>query len=119
MIGIKYIGTREVHEDNLYGTGLRFAPDEVHNVDDTIAEKMLAHTDVYEGVKPIKGEAAATVATKTESENLPIPLPNLEGMNKQELTAFAQQHYGEKMHHKMSEENMRSAIMGYIQARGR
>jgi len=117
MIGIKYIGTREVHEDNLYGTGLRFAPDEVHNVDETIAAKMLVHADVYKEAKAIKGEPAATANTKPDK--LPIPLPNLEGMNKQELTTFAQQHYGEKMHHKMSEENMRSAILGYIQSRGR
>lgn len=117
MIGIKYIGTREVHEDNLYGTGLTFAPDEVHNVEDTIAARMLVHADTYKETKAVKGEPAATAAT-TEMEQI-VPLPNLEGMNRQELTTFAQQHYGEKFHHKMSEENMRSSIHAIIQARGR
>ena len=119
MIGIKYIGKRENHEDNLYGTGLRFAPGDVHNVDDAIAAKMLVHTDVYAEAKPVKGETVAAVVKSNEPDKLPVPLPNLEGMDKQDMITFAQQHYGEVLHHNMKEENMRKSIQSFIESRGR
>lgn len=121
MIGIKYIGGRESHIDNLYGTNLAFTPGQTHNVDDAIAKRMLVHTDTYDEVKAVKDKPVAEVAknpveaTKEQSE----PLPHLEGMGKPELMAFAQQHYGEKLHHAMSEVNMRAKVLGFIQARGR
>lgn len=117
MVGIKYIGTRETHTDNLYGTNLVWKPGQVHNVDDSVAARLLHHADVYAEAKPVKGEAAAVMPM--EPEKLPTPLPNLEGMNKTELRTFAQQHYGENLHHAMSEANMRDAILALVQARGR
>ncbi len=58
MIGIKYVGQKAKHTDFLYGTNLTWMPDQVHNVDDSIAQKMLAHTDVY-------AEAKAAAVTGT------------------------------------------------------
>ncbi|OGT02159.1 MAG: hypothetical protein A2143_00755 [Gallionellales bacterium RBG_16_57_15] len=118
MQGIKYIGSREAHTDNLYGTGLIWTPGRTHNVDDAVATKMLAHADTYEHVKPTKGEMA--VSAKAEIEPTPtIPLPHLEGMGKAELIAFAQQHYGEHLHPNMGEGKMRDKIMSVMQSRGR
>lgn len=118
MIGIKYIGNREMHSDNLYGTKLEFTPGQIHNVDDVIAKRMLAHTDTYAEAKPVKNAPVATPAIEAPKEQTE-PLPHLDGMGKPELIAFAQQHYGEKLHHAMSEDNMRSKVLGFIQARGR
>jgi len=118
MIGIKFIGDRESHIDNLYGTNLTFKPGQVHNVEDAIAKRMLVHTDAYAEAKPVKGAPVAEAekpAAKEEAE----PLPHLGGMGKPELMAFAQQHYGEKLHHAMSEDNMRAKVLGFIQAHGR
>lgn len=119
MRGIKYIGEREAHIDNLYGTGLTWAPGEVHNVSDEAATKMVAHTDVYEEVKPVKGEAAAAILKATEPDPNKAPLPNLEGMDKVELQSYAQQHYGLQLHHRMTEANMRAQILSLIQSKGR
>ncbi len=118
MIGIKYIGNRDEHSDNLYGTNLAFTPGQTHNVDDAIAKRMLVHTDTYAEAKPVKDTPVASPAVEPPKEQAE-PLPHLEGMGKQELMAFAQQHYGEKLHHAMSEENMRGKVLGFIQARGR
>lgn len=119
MTGIKYIGDREQHTDNLYGTGLIWTSGQVHNVEDGIAARMLAHADVYKEAKAVKGEVPAVAIQVVEPEKLPVPLPNLDTMDKQELRTFAQQHYGENLHHAMSEVNMRSTIHSFIQARGR
>ena len=121
MIGIKYIGSREEHHDNLYGTNLTWTPDQVHNVEDEVAKKLLTHADVYEEANPVKGGAPAVVKAeeKDANEKLPVPLPHLEGMNREELEQFAQQHYGEKFHHKTGEAAMRTKIMTLIQSRGR
>ena len=119
MIGIKYVGQREMHIDNLYGTNLAFNPGQTHNVDDAIAKRMLAHTDTYAEAKPVKDAPVAAAEEKAAAKEQSEPLPHLDGMGKPELMAFAQQHYGEKLHHAMSEANMRSKVLGFIQARGR
>lgn len=117
-VPIKYIGNRDEHKDNLYGTGLEFAPGQVHSVSAAVAAKMLAHTDVYEQSGDATQGAAATTQD-SEPTKLPVPLVNLDGMNSVELVNFAQQHYGEHFAADMPEEAMRSKILGYIQARGR
>lgn len=119
MVGIKYIGTREAHTDNLYGTALTWNPGQVHNVADDVAARMLAHADVYAEAKPVKGEEPATQGVLAKMEDPSHMLPNLDGMGKPDLIAFAQQHYNEKLHHAMSEENMRNKILTLIQANGR
>lgn len=118
MTPIQYIGGRDEHHDNLYGSGLEWKNGQTRNVPSAIALKMLAHDDTYKQNGTAVSEAT-TVADKDKPEKLPVPLPNLDGMNKQELMTFAQQHYGEHLHHKMNEGNMRDRIMALVQARGR
>ncbi len=130
MVGIRYIGGKEKHHDNLYGTNLTWTPGETINVQSKAAKLLLAHTDVYEqtsamGVPLLDGGAisAAEVDVNTqpppENTKIPIPLPHLPGMSKQDLIAFAQQHYGEKIHHATNEDNARLKVLALIQERGR
>lgn len=119
MTGIKYIGGRETHEDNLYGTKLVWTPDQVHNVDDVIAQHMLKHTDVYEEAKPVKGEKAAKAVEEVKPEKPYIPLPHLEGMSKPELSNFAEMHYGERLPESMNLADARHTVQTLIQSKGR
>lgn len=122
-VGIKYIGDRQTHSDNLYGTNLTWVPGQVHGVNFAAAKKMLLHGDVYR-VSGLTDEVIAPPESsekpvETEPARLSIPLPNLEGMGKKEMMDFAQQHYGEKLHHAMSEPNMRAKVVALINERGR
>lgn len=124
MVGVKYVGNRETHYDNLYATNLTWTPGQTHNVPAKTAELMLLHADVYERATTVDGEVVVAPANEEEEQaappnKMPIPLPNLDGMSKAEMQDFAQMHYGEKLHHAMSEANMRSKILGIIQERGR
>jgi hypothetical protein len=115
--GIRYIGNRAEHIDNLYGTNLIWVPGQVHNVAKKTADLMLLHADVYEIAEVIKGEPTAHVDDK-EIVNVPVLLPNLEGIDATSLKDYAIQHYGEKLAHNMKPENMRAKIVSLIGARG-
>lgn len=119
QVAVKYIGKREEHEDNLYGTGLKFAPNEVHNVNKDAAAKMLLHADVYELAKEVPGSQPAAPANNQNPDKQAVPLPNLDGMDKQGLITFAQQHFGQVLPANMKEVNMRSKILSLVQSQGR
>jgi hypothetical protein len=120
MVGIKYVGKKEKHTDHLYGTGLAWVLDQVHNVSDAVADKMAVHTDIYFLCKPAEGapEAEVTDHAPPEQEELQPILPHLDGMGKDELVTYAQQHFGENMSKSMKVENMRARVLNLIQARG-
>lgn len=120
-VHVKYIGKKDEHKDNLYGTGMEWNPGQVHHIPAAIAAKMLAHTDTYaqEGAV-VAGVAESKAPAKDAApQKLPVPLPNLDGMSTQELVDFAQQHYGEHFSPEMPVETMRSTVMSLIQSRGR
>jgi len=123
MIGIKYIGKRETHTDNIYGTNLVWEPDQVHNVENGIAAKMLVHADVYKDAKTVKGEKEARAQEKQEEvEEDPlkdVPLPSLDAMDKNALQLFAQQHFGEQLDGRMTVDTMRDRVAGLINSKGR
>lgn len=115
-IPIKYIGTKEEHMDNLYGTQLNWKPGEVHRVPSAAAAKMLAHTDTYVQ----EGDAVVDEANVMPNDQLHapvhIPLPNLDGMSPTELANYAQQHFGEKLSDDMSKSDMEARILGLVQS---
>jgi len=128
MVGIKYIGDRKPHVDNLYGTWLEWLPGQIHNVTEAVATKMAPHTDVYQltapvkDVAPVKKEDAepdpelVKKEEKVEPEKPPPMLPNLETMTKDDLINYAQQHFNEKLSRSMKPETMRHRILSIIQA---
>ena len=119
MVGVKYIGNRESHIDNLYGTGLEWVPGQAHSVIKATARMLLAHTDVYEECEANSNEVVLDKPANGEKdEGRMTALPNLEGMDKDALVTFAQQHFGERMHKTMKEDTMRARILGMIQERG-
>jgi len=47
-VPIRYIGRRDIHTDNLYGTGLTWMKGETKLVTEAQASMLLKHADVYE-----------------------------------------------------------------------
>ena len=118
-VPIKYIGKKDEHKDNLYGTGLEWKPGEVHKVLAAAAAKMLAHTDTYEQDGNAVAGGVAVVEQKSDGQDdMQAPLPQLSVMDKNELINFAQQHYGENLAPDMPEADMRSTVFSLVQARG-
>lgn len=116
---IKYIGKRDKHVDNLYGTQLQWKPGQSHYVQTGVANKMLQHEDTYALASGDEVNLEVAQAGEQGAQKNPVPLPNLEGMDKNDLIMFAQQHYGEALHPNMKEENMRARIHSFIESRGR
>ena len=141
LVGVQYVGKKKSHLDHLYGTNLTWLPGQTHNIQETIAQKMAKHTDVYAITLPVAHivpaaagiepeEVAPTVVEAFEDDTFVlaqpeevaptvVPLPPLDNMTRDELMSFAQQHYGEKLHHSMKEETMRHKIVSLINERGR
>jgi len=116
-VGVKYIGDHQYHTDIHYGTGLTWAPGQVHNVSDDAAKNLLAHADVYEESELIVGDVMC-VHVEEIPARVPPMLPPVERMGKKELRDYALSHFGENLHHAMSEENMRHKIVNLVGERG-
>lgn len=121
MVGVKYIGDRDVHVDNLYGTKLAWVTGQVHNVDQATASKMAQHTDVYELVDSEEQvdapeQSADNQRQQQERDQAEQVLPNLETMNKDQLVVFAQQRFNMNLPRTMKEDTMRQRIFGLIQS---
>ena len=128
LVGVQYVGKKKSHLDHLYGTNLTWLPGQTHNIQEPIAQKMAKHTDVYaitvqvaQTVPAAAGLEDDTFVLAQPEEVAPtvVPLPPLDNMTRDELMIFAQQHYGEKLHHSMKEETMRHRIVSLINERGR
>ena len=117
MVGVQYVGKRSMHVDNLYGTGLLWEPGDVHNVDKSTASKMGDHRDVYLIVDAVPGivNQGKEKASQTKDTE-PFVLPNLEGMDVEQLVNFCQQHFGQKLPKTMKPDTMRHRILSLIQA---
>lgn len=118
MVGVKYIGGKPRQVDNLYGTGLEWEPGDIYNVDKAVAARMAVHTDVYKIVDAVAGAGVAIVDSVEKSTiDERQEFPHLEGMEKDELIAYAQRHFNENLARNMKVENMRSRILGLIQSK--
>lgn len=117
MVGVQYVGKRSMHIDNLYGTGLLWEPGDVHNVDKSTAKKMGEHRDVYLIVDAVSGPINIGKEKVSEAKDIePFVLPNLEGMDSDQLVNFCQQHFGQKLPKTMKPDTMRHRILSLIQA---
>lgn len=119
LIGIKYIGKKtHPQKDSVAGTGLFWHDtEEVHFVSAEAAAKLLVHTDVWAKAGEKEGAdvpAAPVEAPKKELEREEPPLVLLDQMDRQALTVYAQQHFGQKLAHNMSEKNMRIRIQNWM-----
>lgn len=129
--GVQYVGKKKNYTDHLFGTGLTFKTGQIHMVPASIANKMADHTDMYAVHEDVNDEedAAELIQEQTEDAELDqekgelqeivaANLPHLDMMTDDEMRDFAFKNFGEKFHHKMKGETMKSKLVGLIQSRG-
>lgn len=59
---VAYIGPKAVKHDNVAGTGLKWAPGQVHDVEPLAAAKLLCHPTIWEKAnEEAKAEAEAVL----------------------------------------------------------
>lgn len=117
LIPIRYVGSKPVHEDVLYGTGLVWRPGHVHHVTPEVASWLLQHPDVYEDARsdsakkksPIKPSPPPTPRTDHVNE---VPLANLTYMTKEQMARYNERYFGERLDaSKMTAAQMRTHII--------
>lgn len=97
---IQYVGKKPQRSDSVADTGLVWTPGQVHVVTDSVAERLLAHPDVWAkvsiedaietaGKKPAKDVTDAKPKKKSTPEDDVPATPNLSNMNLMELRKHA------------------------------
>lgn len=103
LIPIMYIGKKERKTDTVAGTGLEWRANEIHFVPPLIASKLIRYTDVWReawdeaeedpgrvGLVVTEQQTGTAAGQGTEQSQIPpFSMPNLKGMKKSELQAFA------------------------------
>lgn len=91
-VAVQYIGQKASKEDNVAGTGLSWAPGQVHVVDIIAAGKLLKHPSVWavaENVDTAGAEPVAGQGLAPEDEHVEAVLPSFAGMTKQQVVDYA------------------------------
>lgn len=116
MIAVRYIGHRTNFKENIYGTGIAFAPGQTVNIDDDqVANKMLKHTDVYERGDLSEAEDAVKLPKNkvTEDEDPDQTTRDaIANMTKGALVDYAKTHFSLDLDKKMPVDEMRTKVTG-------
>ena len=120
-VGIRYVGVRVLHEDHHYGTRLAWLPGQVHNVDGTVAARMLMHKDVYERAdveanKPVSGKSnqVEQEQERVQEQQLDDTRSAIAIMDKDALEQFAKTHFQIDLDKRKGLSNLRSQVIGLI-----
>lgn len=69
MMGVKYIGRRDVWKDTVYRSGLSFTAGQTRAIPPHIAKKLLAHRDLFEEAEAPDAVAAAQDDTQSQLDD--------------------------------------------------
>lgn len=111
MPRIKYIAP-SAKTDSIAGVGLSWEPGQERNVSNEVAEKLLAFPDTWEMAEEDDKSASepdAPIGLGQVERRLdePLVIANLHGMTKDEMSEYAEQHFGVKLDRHMKAEDMR------------
>jgi len=115
---VEYIGLRDSYTDGAYGTRITWKRGESKLVADNIANFMLRHADVYR-IGGIEGAEVVEIKTKVDDEGNEQDLQDardaVANMDAEALRSYAAINFsGHKLHHKISTEKARVAVIGLI-----
>ena len=118
MTPIRYIGTRPEYIEGTYGSRLVFVSNEVKNVPDDLARKLLKHPDVYEQAGESTGHYVEADTVIQEPDYLEDARDFVINMDKDMLAEFAQTNFRMSLDKRKSVENLRSEVVGLIDQYG-
>ncbi len=121
MTPIRYIGHRPEYIEGTYGSRLVFVKNEIKEVPDDLAVKLLKHPDVYE----LAGDAVpdeVTVAQKPDVDDTEDLLQSardaVANMNKATLEEFAQTNFRIELNKQSKLADLRLEVIGLIDQYG-
>lgn len=115
MKPIKYIGHRESHIDNLYGTRLLFLQGESRLVPDDVYTKMLKHPDVFAEGDILTADVFTPVIVKDESEDTQDLRDSINNLDSYEaLNNIAANDYGQKLDKRKSIPKLREEVIAMV-----
>ncbi|MGZ9893035.1 hypothetical protein ACXXNA_05700 [Bordetella bronchiseptica] len=130
LIPIMYIGAKEQKKDTVAGTGLVWERGQIHIVPPLIAAKLTPYKDVWreaweeaENNPDNVGLVVTTPAppggeeTGEQSQIPPFNMPNLQGMNKNDLTAFALGQFNHQLDSALKKDEMIQQIVSLANSR--
>jgi hypothetical protein len=124
LVGIKYIGSRDVYVEGTYGSKIPFKKGEVKLVPAELAAKLVRHPDVYElaGEDETEGAQAALVDkkdTKNEiSEETQAALDAVANMNLNSLRTYTKTHFGQTIEVGVNTVEARAKVVNLIHQYG-
>lgn len=124
---VEYVGRRETHTDNLYGTG-HWTKGQTKVVPPALAAKMARHMDVFKrgstSASPVAAAAAAAISEtpKLEHEEEIARMDELKAqigtMNRAGLQDFAKSHYQQTLPGNLSTEDTRAKVIALLDQYG-
>lgn len=134
-VGVRYTGKREPFIDHLYKSKLSFMPGQVRLLPPELAKRFLKHSDVFERAEteaeslpesegqPKEGDNTALLLeaaaqAKEDQQQAQTALMDLHDtigrMDKAALAEFAQQQFRQPLDKRLSLENMREQVVGWV-----
>lgn len=93
IVGVRYIGKKENHEDSMLNTGAVWASGQVHNFHESLARRLLEHSGTYEEA-PVSAAGDTFMSGKKDSGvREPVAYVNINGMDKEQLAVFARREF--------------------------
>lgn len=119
-IPIGYCGKKEQETDHLYGTGLVWEPDTIHDVPVDKAALLLNHPDVWfdtrsdkakdkNPVEPVEPQNKRTVDEEITTASIDLP-QNFEELTFQELDAFSVRNFNVSLEEATPMETLRDEV---------
>lgn len=89
IIGIRYIGKKPTKGDTIFNTGAVWKPYQVNNFAETMAKRLLQHTDSFEEAD-VSVDGDTFMGSKTGRKEAPVSVyANLSNMDAAQLSLFA------------------------------
>ena len=112
-VKIKYVGKKEIKEDNVARTGvIWYGEGDVQTVPDSAAPRLLKHVDVWKLADDQDiGEYEEAPEEEPEEEVDNPPLVDFDSMDKDQLIDYALREFGYKMDKRYSIDRMKRVII--------
>lgn len=94
IIGVRYVGKKDVMEDTVTNSGATWKHGETHNFSETLARELLVHTDSFEESPPsMEGGVFMSGKVNGASINEPAAYVNLNAMSREQMTFYARNEF--------------------------
>ncbi|MDS1141718.1 hypothetical protein RE432_14850 [Pusillimonas sp. SM2304] len=135
LVPVEYVGKKAEKTDNVAGTGLVWTPGQIHYVPPLMAQKLAKHPDVWRiaedaavdddpariGLVVTQTDAGlqSTVVDEKKPEVTPqtFDLPNLQGMTRSDIAAYAAANFNTNIPANGKKEDMITQIVSLANSR--